>query len=285
MRLYFFTANGDRMMNTYFDGLQFNLFGINKKTSTQAVLKVRFYGLQYIHSGLLNLCIDHGKAMQLKGPVAFLTDPEHFYEYGSPQESCRDHLFVCFSGERVNSFISGGLFRFDPEQPFFRITAPERFYADMLDLIMLLQNPVNHHLAVAKLEYMLLLLQNQENERDTVSFHREELENLTRRIITAPEQEWNFAAEAKKMNISFKHLIRIFQQFNTLPPARFVLRQRLLKAAEMLIRDHNATIKSIAYECGFENEFYFSRVFRKYMKISPKTYRNKQPYIQDRFVD
>ena len=32
-------------------------------------------------------------------------------------------------------------------------------------------------------------------------------------------------------------------------------------------------LKSIADECGFSNPFYFSRLFKKYMRVNPDFYR------------
>lgn len=268
-------------MTAYFDGLKFDFFGINKSTRAKNTLPQSFYGLQYIHSGHLYLRVDGGELFELKGPVAFLTRPRALFEYGSPAGTVRDHLFVCFSGERVSEFIRKGLFPLNDSHPFVKITAPEQFFAEMLALIMLLQNSSMHELAVAKLEYLLLLMYNQPDGGMPCSFRREDIEELSRRIIVAPEQTWDFTAEAGKLNISAKHLIRLFQQVNGMPPTRFVLRQRLLKAAEMLVRCNDETIKNIAYQCGFDNEFYFSRVFRKYMKISPSFYRNRNPFLAD----
>ena len=44
-------------------------------------------------------------------------------------------------------------------------------------------------------------------------------------------------------------------------------------------------IKSIAFECGFRNEFYFSRLFKKHMKVSPQTYRSRQSLRADYAAD
>ena len=45
------------------------------------------------------------------------------------------------------------------------------------------------------------------------------------------------------------------------------------KAKEMLYAS-SATIKEISYQLGFQDEFYFSKLFKKKFSISPKQYRN-----------
>ena len=97
---------------------------------------------------------------------------------------------------------------------------------------------------------------------------------LVQKILTSPETDWDFNIEAARMNITLKHFRRLFQSFCGMPPNRFVLRQRILKAGRMLAMEAEP-IKAIAYECGFNNEFYFSRQFKKYMKVSPQVYRNR----------
>ena len=260
----------------YFQGLSFPLFGINRKSSEKTDLHPLYYGLQYIHSGSIYLSVNDGPFYTVKGPSVFLTSPEVKFCYGSLPHATREHYYVCFEGPRVADFLKRGLFipAYRREIPYIRLTSPDSFLSDMLDLIRLLQNERCHDLAVAKLEYLLLIIQNQEIENTFCGFHRPQLEQLVQKILTTPETDWDFQAEAARMNITLKHFRRLFQSFCGMPPNRFVLRQRLLKAGRMLAMEAEP-IKSIAYECGFSNEFYFSRQFKKYMKVSPQVYRNR----------
>ena len=185
---------------------------------------------------------------------------------------------------RVKNFLEKGLFIPADRQalPYIKINSPEAFLTDMLALILHLQTPGHHNLAVAKLEYMLLLLQHQESNNSFCGFHRPALQQLVHDIVLTPEQDWDFTAAAQNMNISLKHFRRIFLKFSGMSPVHFVLRQRILKACGMLVSSLDP-IKSIANECGFKNEFYFSRIFKKYMKVSPENYRIKQPFTSGTF--
>ena len=270
----------------YFQGLSFPLFGISRKSTAKTDLPPRYYGIQYIHSGSLYLSVDEGPAHTVKGPCVFLTSPEVRFSYGSPPHTTREQYHVCFDGPRVKDFLKKGLFipARQREIPYIRLTSPASFLSDMLDLIRLLQNEKCHDLAVAKLEYLLLIIQNQEIENTFGGFHRPQLENLVQRILTAPEDDWDFHLEANRMNITLKHFRRLFQSFCGMPPNRFVLRQRILKAGRLLAMEREP-IKSIAFECGFRNEFYFSRLFKKHMKVSPQTYRSRQSLRADYAAD
>jgi AraC-like DNA-binding protein len=55
--------------------------------------------------------------------------------------------------------------------------------------------------------------------------------------------------------------------------SHFVLRQRLDRAAAMLVSKRNLRISEIAFLCGFSDLSYFNRTFKKRFGESPRTYR------------
>ena len=59
---------------------------------------------------------------------------------------------------------------------------------------------------------------------------------------------------------------------NTQDPAPQII--RLLKAEELL-KDPSLNISQIAYDIGFSDPNYFSRLFTKAYDLSPSEYRNK----------
>ena len=260
----------------FFSGLNFQRFGMHREARGSTGAHPLFYGIQYIHSGPLYLSVNGGREHIVTGPAAFLTSPETHFSYGSPPGTSRHHIHVCFNGPRVRKYLATGLFRLACEQetPYTVLrTSPKSFLADMLELVLLLQQE-RYDFAVAKLEYILLSLQHQDRIECRESFHREALDALALQIIAQPERDWDFAASAAKLHISLKHFMRIFRQCHGVPPGSFVLRQRLYRACELLAQEQ-LPIKAVAERCGFGNEFYFSRIFKKYMLLSPSGYRNR----------
>jgi AraC-like DNA-binding protein len=84
---------------------------------------------------------------------------------------------------------------------------------------------------------------------------------------------WDFEKEARKLAVSYPHFRRLFEQFFQVPPGKFLLSARLEKAAALLTGS-DLQIREVAQECGFEDEFYFSRIFKKYRRLPPKKYRS-----------
>ena len=55
-------------------------------------------------------------------------------------------------------------------------------------------------------------------------------------------------------------------------PAKWVMKKRLNLAAELL-ENTPLSIGEITFECGFENQTHFSRVFKEKMGVSPLQFR------------
>ena len=78
---------------------------------------------------------------------------------------------------------------------------------------------------------------------------------------------------AKALNISAKALAKITKaHFNkTLTD---LISERIIIEAKRELYLTNKAIKEIAYELGYEDEYYFSRFFKSNADISPQMYRD-----------
>ena len=68
------------------------------------------------------------------------------------------------------------------------------------------------------------------------------------------------------------HFSRIFRQSCGVSPAAF-LRDLRLRSAIRLLQTEALTVKEIAGKCGFEDESYFCKVFKKFHGSSPEAFR------------
>jgi AraC-like DNA-binding protein len=65
---------------------------------------------------------------------------------------------------------------------------------------------------------------------------------------------------------------REFKKIFNDSPAKWVLKKKLTLATELL-ENTSLTVSEICYECGFENQTHFSRVFKEKIGISPLQFR------------
>lgn len=80
-------------------------------------------------------------------------------------------------------------------------------------------------------------------------------------------------AHASAMSVSW--FIRQFREFVGESPKQYITRIRL-NEAKMLLESTDYSIGHVARMVGYDNPLYFSRVFTKYMGLSPRDYRRSR---------
>jgi AraC-like DNA-binding protein/mannose-6-phosphate isomerase-like protein (cupin superfamily) len=78
---------------------------------------------------------------------------------------------------------------------------------------------------------------------------------------------------AEKANCCPEHFCRTFKLVVGKPPKEFLLDYRLSQASRML-QEEDDSITNIASKCGFSDINYFSRLFKKRNKMTPREYRS-----------
>ncbi len=77
---------------------------------------------------------------------------------------------------------------------------------------------------------------------------------------------------AEQLGISYESFRKQFAQLSGSPPAKYRT-MRTIELACRMLSESQAALKSIATECGFCDEFHFSRRFRQIMGLAPSDYR------------
>lgn len=82
----------------------------------------------------------------------------------------------------------------------------------------------------------------------------------------------NLKRLAKELGLTQVQFTRRFKKSTGMAPLDYLTSLRLQKVQKLLL-ESDLTLQQIAGQCGFENEFYLSRVFKKRMQIPPTYYR------------
>lgn len=78
---------------------------------------------------------------------------------------------------------------------------------------------------------------------------------------------------ARLVLLSTSHFCRAFKQTFGETPRRYVTRQRMRRAQDMMLCSRDSLVK-IAVECGMCDQAHFSRVFRKVVGVNPGAWRS-----------
>jgi AraC family transcriptional regulator len=77
---------------------------------------------------------------------------------------------------------------------------------------------------------------------------------------------------AEEAKLSRAYFSQMFRQSTGVAPHQFVLRARVERAKELLVKE-DARILDVAIACGFQTQQHFARAFRALCKVSPTQFR------------
>lgn len=86
------------------------------------------------------------------------------------------------------------------------------------------------------------------------------------------EAEINFQSFAEENNIGYSYFRKMFKKYTGVPPVQYHLDLKILRAKEMLLYT-DKSIKEISYDLGFQSIYYFSRIFKNKLGVSPSEIR------------
>lgn len=105
-------------------------------------------------------------------------------------------------------------------------------------------------------------------------------------IKTHLDQKITLDDLCKAAMVSPQQLIRYFKKFTSKTPNAYITDYKINVAKDYIMRSKELSIKTIAYELGFEDQCYFSRVFSKTTGESPTEYyirvKNYVPPIEEK---
>ena len=80
---------------------------------------------------------------------------------------------------------------------------------------------------------------------------------------------------ANDLNVSYSLFRKRFKEYTGISPLQYYM-QLKIKHAQDLLLNTSSSIKIIASETGFENLFYFSKIFKKITGYSPSNFRKSE---------
>ncbi|MDX7901275.1 helix-turn-helix domain-containing protein [Aeromonas media] len=95
------------------------------------------------------------------------------------------------------------------------------------------------------------------------------LELLLKETLT---ECWDIGRMADALHLSERQLYRLCQQHFALAPMALLQRLRLQRAA-LLLASRADSVKLLAAQCGFKNEYHFSTAFKRQHGLAPSHYR------------
>jgi AraC-like DNA-binding protein len=230
----------------------------------------RFY---YVKKGKAEILVDGHKKIMTEGRL-YLIPSKTFLSFIKP-ESVFDHYWTHF-----RTYLPGELCLFDfmdcPfELPDDKFQNPGKLFKRLLELW---EPQEAGEMLECKGILLLLLSPFISSASNRASAHKD-LFMLEKFKTVLNYMERNM----ESLDITLKKLGKIagmhptyfsnaFKKCFGTPPLQYMCRMRIMKAQELLISTER-TVQDIAFEVGYQDPCFFSRIFKKYVGASPGLYR------------
>ena len=140
----------------------------------------------------------------------------------------------------------------------------------------------NHHEELIRTDITILSLLDPTTQAERVLSARcvgrcniGHCENLfEKRTAEFIEQNYTIGYMAELCNMSVTAFKKKFAEYYHLSPHRWLVKQRLIKATEMLLTEE-LLIKEVCYKCHFANSSHFIKCFKREFGMTPMQFREK----------
>jgi AraC family transcriptional regulator len=99
-----------------------------------------------------------------------------------------------------------------------------------------------------------------------------QVRRVTNFVYEHLHQDVSLMQMAQEARLSPAYFSQMFRQATGVAPHQFVLRARVERAKELLVKE-DARVLDVAIACGFQTQQHFARVFRALCKMSPTQFR------------
>ena len=124
------------------------------------------------------------------------------------------------------------------------------------------------------LQELLIMISGEMKRHNALSHH---LTKMIKYIEEHYKDDIGLASLAAQFELSQVHVARLFQRELNTSTSEYVNRVRISAACSMLLNT-DMSIGSIAEEVGYQNQYYFNRVFKRYNSMTPGEYRRQKMF-------
>ena len=252
--------------------LQINSCGFQNSSAGWTVVreKGRYdYHLLLVNSGELEVkCADKCTILKKGNFVIYKPGEKQYYK----SISKTSYLWMHFGGTSVDEILRS----YSLDSGIYLTEYNMSIFSVYLDLIMNHNQPNLKNFANGMFLILLTHISNMLKE-----VHNTKIPESISEVITYININYNkqltIKDMSKKAGYSQSRFAHLFKESTNMTPLAYCNNIRLKNACEMLTGT-NCSIGDVALKCGFEDQLYFCRVFKKKYGISPSEFRRKNVY-------
>lgn len=231
------------------------------------------YQLVYVAAGTGIFEAETIGRVEVQPGTLFFLYPGVWHRFKPDVKTGWTEYWVGFEGNYANHLMKQDCFK--PDRPLIQMGFNAEFITIFIQLIdtIKLGGPGSNQLAACLniqllgLVYASALLKVQSSSRKT-----QIINNIKYSIHENLNNDISTEELAAKHNVSYAWFRKAFKEITGQSPGQYQLNLKIQKAGKML-RETDLSISEIAFQNGFESEYYFSRIFKSKMQLPPSKYR------------
>ncbi len=220
-----------------------------------------------------------GKKYYLKAGDTFLLFPRVESSYQADREEPWEYAWAGFAGNEAYSLIKHT--DFSKETP---VIDQSDISGELFEKLRAVYeangNTFQDAVSMTGALYSLMgfLMKHSKGDKKPVNLQTDYVERARQYI----EEQYSYPITVEDVadytGISRSYLFRLFQGVMNQSPKEYLLEYRISQACRLL-NQTDLTVGSIAHSVGFEDNLYFSKVFKKYKSCTPSEYRGMQIHM------
>ena len=222
--------------------------------------------------------IVQGKVYTLKENEAFCIPANQSHCYYACEENPWSILWVHFKGEDTKYYPLDEcrIVQFITENATIRMLS----LFDLLFRVLEGNYILGNFIYISQVLALILAETYQREKRYMTTGQNKHVTNVIKYMYRHMEENLTLEQIIKEFELSKGYLNAIFQKHTQYAPMDFYVHLKMKEACKLL-RMTDSYIYEVAQRLGYKDQYYFSRVFKKVVGVSPKNYKNSDNYRLD----
>jgi AraC-like DNA-binding protein len=224
--------------------------------------------------------ITEGEGVFTSGEAAYQVKPgsimlilpglKHAYK-PLPETGWREY-WVGFKGGYFLTLLDEG--RFSPDHVFFEtglhdsiLSIFDRVFDEVRN-----QRPLYQLKTCALIMSLIAEVLTRERRKDQPNYYEKIIARTKCLMESNAYSEINLPSISERLGISTSRLNEIFKTYTSMTPYQYFIQIKIHKA-KSLLEQEDLPVKEAAYKMGFEDQYYFSRLFKSKTGVSPSDWK------------
>ncbi|MCL1992842.1 MAG: AraC family transcriptional regulator [Spirochaetes bacterium] len=212
-----------------------------------------------------------GAAYRVKPGSILLVLPGVKHSYQPLLETGWQEYWVGFKGDYFSGLVDEGRLA---DQVFFEL-GPSKSVLSLYSMIfeeVSAQRPLFQMKACAAILSIIAEVLARERRKDQPNFYQQIVEKAKHIMESNIFGRINLTAVSDQLGISTSRLNEIFKAYTSMTPYQYYIQIKIHKAESVLERK-DLSVKEAAYKMGFDDPYYFSRLFKNKTGVSPSDWK------------